>query len=354
MPNLIGTYVSNEEYKSSLKSCLSRELSNSTEVLILIPFVGANHAISPGVKIVSTAVDVLLDLGHKVTVAYNPDVSEDIARYFQNSGINVVDLTNEHYIFSAGISDTKTPTMLMPDKTKPAVLKRIAVAECSYEAEAILPILAPTPSASFIVAGAVYSFLSVLPTSIIGRILLEASAGRQGTALSEIYSLFSFKMLGAVYDLHTYLDFCHGYQQEKHSDYVVFAQDCIAGDAYISELFGWPSLLPQTTRASSQLSAGDPFFHNAVFENKLPKGALKVKRPITDRSQLIYPLSLFAKFKISVDKSKCDLCGICQRYCPNGSLDIINRDLNVTKQCLSCFFCMDSCPRQAISVKRSP
>jgi Pyruvate/2-oxoacid:ferredoxin oxidoreductase delta subunit len=353
MPNLIGTYVSLEEYKSSLVSCLSRELCNSTEVLVLVPFAGANRQTSPNTKVVKTAVEVLLDLGHKVTVAFNPEVSTEIDRYYRNSSVNVTDLTHEHFIFSSGIADTKTPTMLMPDKTRPSVLKRIAVAECSYEAEAILPILTPTPSASFTIAGAVYSLLSVLPTSIIGRILLEASSNRHGVALSEIYSLFSFKMLGVVYDLHTYFDFCNGKQLEKHSDYVVFAQDCIAGDAYISELFGWPSLLPQTTRASSQLSAGDPFFYDTVFENKLPKGALKVKKPLTDRSQLIYPLNLFTKFKIIVDKSECDLCGICQNYCPNGSLNIGNRDIIVTKQCLSCFFCMDSCPKQAISVKRS-
>lgn len=351
MPNLIGTYVSIEEYKSSLKRCLSGELSSSTEILILIPFAGANRLSSPSANVVNAAVDVLLDLGHKVTVAYNPEVLGE-KNGFHHSDISAVDLTNEHYIFSSGVADTKTPTFLMPEKTRPSVLKRIAVAECSYEAEAILPVIAPTPSASFIIAGAVYAFLSVLPTSTISKILLEAVIGRHGVALSEIYSLFSFKTLGAIYDLHNYCNFLGNKCHSKNSDFIVYSQDCIAGDAYLSELFGWPSLLPSTTRASSQLSAGDPFFRETVFENKLPKGALKIKRPVTDRNQLIYPFSLFAKFKISVDKSKCDLCGICQKYCPNGSLDIIGKEIFFTKKCISCFFCVDCCPKKALTVRR--
>jgi len=55
-------------------------------------------------------------------------------------------------------------------------------------------------------------------------------------------------------------------------------------------------------------------------------------------------------FKPVVDKEKCNACGICAMYCPDG---VIDDDLNVDlKFCKGCGICANECPKKAIAMVR--
>jgi pyruvate ferredoxin oxidoreductase delta subunit len=55
-------------------------------------------------------------------------------------------------------------------------------------------------------------------------------------------------------------------------------------------------------------------------------------------------------FKPVVDKEKCNECGLCSMYCPDGAIDDNLRvDLRF---CKGCGICANECPKKAIAMVR--
>ncbi|MFA6361982.1 4Fe-4S binding protein [Methanoregula sp.] len=55
-------------------------------------------------------------------------------------------------------------------------------------------------------------------------------------------------------------------------------------------------------------------------------------------------------FKPVVDKEKCNECGFCAMYCPDGAID---EDLRVDlRYCKGCGICANECPKKAIAMVR--
>jgi ferredoxin/flavodoxin len=50
-----------------------------------------------------------------------------------------------------------------------------------------------------------------------------------------------------------------------------------------------------------------------------------------------------------IDRSACTGCGICQKKCPVGAIDIDSFSLD-TRRCISCFGCVNNCPAGAIDM----
>jgi len=55
-------------------------------------------------------------------------------------------------------------------------------------------------------------------------------------------------------------------------------------------------------------------------------------------------------FRPVVDKEKCNACGLCATYCPDG---VINEDLAIDlNYCKGCGICANECPKKAIEMVR--
>jgi pyruvate ferredoxin oxidoreductase delta subunit len=55
-------------------------------------------------------------------------------------------------------------------------------------------------------------------------------------------------------------------------------------------------------------------------------------------------------FRPVVDREKCNACGLCALYCPEG---VIDTDLNVDLEyCKGCGICANECPKKAITMVR--
>jgi len=55
-------------------------------------------------------------------------------------------------------------------------------------------------------------------------------------------------------------------------------------------------------------------------------------------------------FAPRVDREKCNACGLCAQFCPEG---VINEDLEIDLSfCKGCGICAEECPKKAIEMVR--
>lgn len=55
--------------------------------------------------------------------------------------------------------------------------------------------------------------------------------------------------------------------------------------------------------------------------------------------------------KPAIDPDKCTMCGLCELYCPDNAIDILDYVVIDYNYCKGCFICMRMCPLDAISVE---
>ena len=91
-------------------------------------------------------------------------------------------------------------------------------------------------------------------------------------------------------------------------------------------------------------------------------------RVLPEKDDAVLPTRLFGE--VTVDKTTCDLCGICMTFCPTGALSgvanepvnsfvMLNRDIASkgelsfrANDCMACNLCLDVCPHDALELQR--
>ncbi len=58
-------------------------------------------------------------------------------------------------------------------------------------------------------------------------------------------------------------------------------------------------------------------------------------------------------FRPIVDREKCRGCGICEKFCPDGAINVVNGKAVVDYDyCKGCLICVKECPFNAIDKER--
>lgn len=63
-----------------------------------------------------------------------------------------------------------------------------------------------------------------------------------------------------------------------------------------------------------------------------------------------WPAAKFNGKLYSVNRKKCTLCGVCERGCPVGNIEIANARVRFSNKCAMCMYCSMYCPEDAINI----
>jgi ferredoxin len=66
---------------------------------------------------------------------------------------------------------------------------------------------------------------------------------------------------------------------------------------------------------------------------------------------LLGMVSRLAFYKISLDAERCIACGLCEKGCRAGCINIPDKSIDSTR-CVACFDCLDLCPKSAVAYTR--
>lgn len=79
------------------------------------------------------------------------------------------------------------------------------------------------------------------------------------------------------------------------------------------------------------------------------------QKPVTERYPFVpkeYPAG--ARGQLAIEIEKCIYCGICQRRCPTGALNVSKeqKTWEVDRlRCISCNLCVEVCPKKCLALQ---
>ncbi|MCK5744049.1 MAG: 4Fe-4S binding protein [Caldisericia bacterium] len=344
----------NIEYSNSLEE-LSGEFSNFSEVSLFIPSIWKYSQFPPRVEIVNLLINFLLSKGIRARLLYDGLKMKDWIQAVDSEKIELIDLNNTRYMKTDGIGEKKVQRYGKSDNLRIPILKNIFINSVVMDSSAIIPILTPHPSNVFLMNGVISSFMSIVPTETRTRILLEAGVSKHHDALVELFSLIYKKVLLAVYDFSHFVNWSgSGEVEHIKVDSTLVTTDAVAGDALIYSLFGWPKLIAKNIRTAIDLRLGDGLLDETLITGCRPE-LPKIRRPVSDRTQILFPFSAIVKFLVQAKPDSCTGCMECTYACPNGSITVIDTDVSINhSMCVKCFACVDACPEFVLSIKRRP
>jgi uncharacterized protein (DUF362 family)/Pyruvate/2-oxoacid:ferredoxin oxidoreductase delta subunit len=147
----------------------------------------------------------------------------------------------------------------------------------------------------------------------------------------------------------------------RQAGLILASNDCVACDAVFAALIGLSPLSIETTEEAYKRKLGEPDLsrikvlgmdlREARLHNfKLPKTSILVRMPKPILKLLLGRI----KFWPLIDDSACKKCQVCAKSCPAACITITEDGSDIDyEKCVSCFCCMELCPHNAISMKRS-
>lgn len=349
--------ISKEELTNSLRECIKLlgEFFIGKNVTIFVPFFGQHARYKPALSTIETLVNELLSAGIKPSVCFDARIHSYLDD-LDDLDVTLVDLCAKRFVRTFGQNDEaeqeRTESEINPSMP---VLGHAYINEHLFDIDIIIPVVSAHVSNAFMIGGVLTSFLSAVPTETRTRIFLNSKTKKESAALVEVFAQLRKKIPFAV------MDFCHiesflkieNKQAQRLRDSILVASDPVACDSIAARFFGWPLAIPRVIREAIDYRQGDGLLTGYdEFKNSINVG---VKRPITDRNLLVFPLSHLCSYSLKIDSNKCARCLDCVGVCPSGAIRISKNEKVINnRKCIKCFICADLCPCSAISIRRTP
>jgi len=346
-------FTSIKDIKNSL-GLVTREFSyRSSDIVLYVPSVLRYKQIPPRPKLIVEIAEFLQEDGKNVNVCLDTNkFGVWLNRLKESKDIQIIDLSKDRFRRTDGIESEDGSRFIDRDNLRIPVLRELYAYSTLFKDVEIIPVVTPHPSALLLVAGVLGSFLSVVPTETRTRILLESKTGMLADAVIEVFSLFYQKIPYCVYDFsQTFKWSGRSKPKDTRIEEVLISKDPVTGDALVSKIFGWPTLVSKAVRIAYDLRIGEAVDIESNLKN-MRMDLIEMHRMINDRNAYVFPFNHLHRFSIDVN-SDCDKCLECTYVCPNGSIRIDQGEISINRgMCVNCYACVDACPRFALEITR--
>ena len=142
---------------------------------------------------------------------------------------------------------------------------------------------------------------------------------------------------------------------------ILASSDAVALDSIMATMMGLRPKDILSTKEAAERGLGNANFDQIDIEGekiesfivadyKLPQTSIvnRIPRPFLNLGKSLL------RFRTRVDRSKCNVCGLCVKACPVSAISIENEMTKTNhSKCVLCMCCKEVCPQGAISVKKS-
>ncbi len=132
---------------------------------------------------------------------------------------------------------------------------------------------------------------------------------------------------------------------------IIAGEDAVAVDLVSSAIMGWD---PQKEVGTNYLAKERGIGPASLDDIEVLGESIESVRRVFKKPEIHQDGEMFIEIRMPIhcDESKCIGCGVCEKVCPAGAIEVQDTPVFNMEKCIQCFCCVELCPHKALKAQR--
>jgi uncharacterized protein (DUF362 family) len=132
---------------------------------------------------------------------------------------------------------------------------------------------------------------------------------------------------------------------------IIAGDDAVALDLVASAVMGWK---PQEEVGTNYLAKQRGIGPNSLKDIEILGEPIEKVKRVFKKPEIHSDGEMFINIRMPIhcDETKCRACGVCEKVCPAGAIQVLDIPEFEMEKCIQCFCCVELCPYNALKAQR--